>query len=54
MKRIILDCSNPEKGCESCVFNTHDGCRAPKGLNDCYTKRGVWKIEEVEEEGGEK
>jgi hypothetical protein len=54
MKRIVLNCSDPEKGCEWCVFNTHDGCRAPMGLTDCYTKHGIWQIEEAEEQGGQK
>jgi hypothetical protein len=54
MMRIVLNCSDPKKGCEWCVFNTHDGCRAPMGLTDCYTKHGIWQIEEAEEQGGKK
>lgn len=54
MRRIILDCSDPVKGCEQCVFNAYDGCRAPSGLMDCYTERGVWRIEEEEDKGGQK
>lgn len=51
MKRIVLDCSSPEKDCEWCIFNGHDGCRAPMRLRDCYTEHGVWQVEEVKDEG---
>lgn len=54
MKRIILDCSDPTKSCEDCALNRFDGCVAPIRLDDCYRCKGVWKIEEVEEEGGQK
>lgn len=47
MKRIVLDCLKPEKGCAHCVFNRCDGCVAPKGLDDCWRYQGVWVVEEA-------
>lgn len=45
MNKIVLDCSDPIKGCARCIFNQEVGCAAPKGLNDCYEHRGVWVVD---------
>lgn len=43
-RRIVLDCSDPQKGCDCCVLHRDYGCAAPRDLDDCWRYHGVWVI----------